>query len=287
MSNLDLLKSGKLREYTQKITKEYAITPNKSLGQNFVIDKELIDTLISTANLSDSDIVIEIGGGIGTLTFFLLQFSSKIFVYEIDPVLSSIIRKEFFDFRDQLKILNEDFLTHDIFKHTKIVSNLPYKISSPFIRKITQLNHQPAIISATFQTEFANHLCGTPGDSSYSKISVISSYFYEFQNIRKFSKKSFFPFPKVESSVVKGVKKEPPEEVKTPKFDQFLTNLFCRKHRKVRNNLHVYLKGKSKSVQIKMKSNIDHLEFSSHQPINLSPQEILNLYQEFRETCLI
>lgn len=282
MSNLNYLKERKLKEYTLKITKDYAITPNKLFGQNFVINMKLVDEVTSAANLTNSDIVVEVGGGIGTLTYFLLQSSSKVYVYEIDPILSSVILKEFYDYHDKLEIINDDFLTQNIVKHAKIVSNLPYNISSPFINKVIQLKEPPNVISATFQKEFANHLCGSPGESNYSKISVYSSYFYKF-NIRKdFSKQSFYPTPKVDSSVVFGEAKNPPKIVKTNDFNQFLTNLFCRKHKKVRNNLQVYLKGKGKSDKLKIKSKIDNLEHSSIQPVNLTPNEILNLYKEFR-----
>ncbi|MHA2305436.1 MAG: 16S rRNA (adenine(1518)-N(6)/adenine(1519)-N(6))-dimethyltransferase RsmA [Candidatus Hodarchaeales archaeon] len=255
---------------------------NKNHGQNFVVDKNLLNYLISIADLTTEDIVVEVGGGIGTVTFDLLKNCKKVYLYEIDPILSSIIVKVFNKYQDNLEVISGDFLTETIPKHHKLVSNLPYNISSPFMKKITEMEYRPNIISVTFQKEFADHLCAKPGDSEYSRISVHSSFFYKLEIIKTFSPSSFYPTPKVHSSLVRGCKLNPPDSVKEKDFSEFLTNLFCRKHKKVRNNLRVYSKALAREQRKDLMREIDKLEFKANQPVNLTPNEILSLFLEFK-----
>ncbi len=268
--------------YTKALIRRFAIKVKKDHGQNFVVNKNLVNKLISVADLKSADIVVEVGGGIGTVTFDLLKNCKKVFLYEIDPILSSIIVKVFNEYLEDLEIISGDFLVKDIPKHQKLVSNLPYNISSPFLKKITEIEYPPEIISITFQKEFADHLCAKPGDSGYSRISVHSSFFYKFDIIETFSPDSFFPPPKVQSCLVRGIKLEPPDSVKEKDFTEFLTNLFCRKHKKVRNNLRVYSKTLAREQRKDFMREVDGLEYKADQPINLTPREILYLFQEFR-----
>lgn len=282
MNLLYLLENGDIDGYTKALTRKFAIKVNKDHGQNFVVNKSLLNNLISAADLKSGDIVVEVGGGIGTVTFDLLKRCRKVFLYEIDPILSSIIVKVFNEYLKDLEVISGDFLTEEIPKHQKLVSNLPFNISSPFIKKITEMEYRPKIISVTFQKEFADHLCAKPGDSGYSRISVHSSFFYKFDIIETFSPDSFFPPPKVHSCLVRGIKLEPPDSVKEKDFTVFLTNLFCRKHKKVRNNLRVYSKTLAREQRKDFMREVDELEYKADQPINLTPNEILCLFQEFR-----
>ena len=139
MISLDLLKfltEGDLKKYTREIVLEYAITPKKGLSQNFVVKKALVDDILAIAEINRDDTIVEVGGGIGTLTFFLLANAGEVFSYEIDPLLSSILKKEFYTFKDRLKVISGDFLKENVIPTNKIISNLPYNISSPFIAKI-------------------------------------------------------------------------------------------------------------------------------------------------------
>ncbi|MHA1941653.1 MAG: 16S rRNA (adenine(1518)-N(6)/adenine(1519)-N(6))-dimethyltransferase RsmA [Candidatus Hodarchaeales archaeon] len=279
----DLLQNGNLKEYTRSIVREYALRPKKNYGQNFVTEKKLIDQIISLANIQDKDIIVEVGGGIGTLTYYLLNHSNQVITYEIDPLLASVLKKEFYIFENKLEVISGDFLTKDIVPHTKIVSNLPYAISSPFIWKITNLEIPPEVVVVTLQKEFANHLCAEPGTSDYSRLSVFASYFIKFEKKFDIPSDFFTPKPKVESSIVRGISIKPPDFVKEKDFFHFLTALFCRKHRRVRNNLHIYQKKLPKVQRKNFRDSLDRLEFASAQPVNLSPTQILSLYIEFQD----
>ncbi|MFX1285445.1 MAG: 16S rRNA (adenine(1518)-N(6)/adenine(1519)-N(6))-dimethyltransferase RsmA [Promethearchaeota archaeon] len=283
MSFFHLLEKGNLKKYTKSLIQNYAISPKKSWGQNFVIEKSVIDALLSEIALNQKDIIVEVGSGIGTLTYFLLQSCQKVFSYELDPILSTIIKKEFIDYNEKLEVISGDFLKLELPYHQKLISNLPYGISSPFIKKITQSKNRPDLIAVTLQSEFANHLCAKPGDPDYSRISVYSSFFYKFEILQTFPPHFFTPRPHVHSSLVHGTKLEPPEIIRNKDFFIFLTNLFCRKHKKVRNNLQIYAKHYPKELRRFFKRELDKLEYRSNHPASLSPNEILDLFEQFNE----
>ena len=286
MSHFHFLKEGNLRSYTQSILTDYAITPHKPYGQNFVIKKRLIEEILSSAQITDDETILEIGGGIGSLTYYLLEEAKDVITYEIDPILASVLKKEFFQFSNRLKIISNDFLKEEDIPQGKIVSNLPYSISSPVIWKISRMLHPPKDFVFTLQEEFANHLCAKVGSKDYSRLSVFSSYFYEIEKLKIFSSDYFFPKPKVSSCLVRGEYITPSDIVRKKSFFIFLTALFCRKNKKARNNLLIYQKKLDRRFRTKYRNLLDSLEFSQIQPIHLSPKEILEFYIGFRQIIL-
>ncbi|MFX1516032.1 MAG: 16S rRNA (adenine(1518)-N(6)/adenine(1519)-N(6))-dimethyltransferase RsmA [Promethearchaeota archaeon] len=286
MSFFHLLDKGNLKRYTETLIQNYAISPKKSKGQNFVINKSVVDSLLVEAKLEEKDTVVEVGCGIGTLTYFLLKKCQKVFSYELDPILSTIMRREFFNYSDKLEIRSGDFLKLQIPPHHKLISNLPYGISSPFIQKITEIENRPEIVTVTLQKEFANHLCAKSGDPNYSRISVFSSFYYKFEVVKTFPPHFFTPKPIVQSSLVRGIRLEPPKLTRDKDFYLFLTYLFCRKHKKVRNNLQVFAKDYPRNLRKKFRIELDKLEYRAYQPVNLSPNQILELFVEFNELML-
>ena len=276
-----MLDSGDLKSYTRSILSEYAVEPKKQYGQNYVIKKALINKILLAAQIDPNDIIVEVGGGIGTLTYYLVKNAKFVHSYEIDPLLTSILKKEFFTFSNQLEIIFGDFLKKKIVPHHKLVSNLPYAISSPFIWKLSNMDVPPELVVVTMQKEFAEHLCANPGSTNYSRLSVFSSYFFKFEKIEEFPPHFFFPRPRVTSCLVRGIKIDPPSIVKEKQFFLFLTSLFCRKHKKSRNNLLIYQKKISSSQRRNFRAKLDDIPLSSQQPINLTPDQILSLYSDF------
>jgi 16S rRNA (adenine1518-N6/adenine1519-N6)-dimethyltransferase len=275
-----------LKSYTQSIITDYAITPHKPYGQNFVVKKQLIEEILSSASIRDNETILEIGGGIGTLTYYLVQETNNVITYEIDPILASVLKKEFFSYNNRLKIISKDFLKEKDLPRGKIVSNLPYSISSPVIWKISRLLNPPKIIVLTLQEEFANHLCAEVGSKDYSRLSVYSSYFYEIEKISIIPSEYFFPEPKVSSCLVRGESIVPSDTVRKKSFFIFLTALFCRKNKKSRNNLLVYQKRFERRFRSKYRNLVDSLEFSQIHPIHLSPKEILAFYIDYRQMMI-
>lgn len=287
MTLLNFLESGDLRHFVKEISDKYALRTRRSIGQHFMVNKGLIEILITNSELKPNDIIIEIGTGIGILTYFLLKNCKKLYTYEIDPLFASLVRKEFIEFDKKLDIISKDFLNAELPFHNKIISNLPYNISSPFFHKISMLEQSPEIIVVTLQREFAKHLCAAPATSNYSKISVYPSYFFNFRTIiEDISPNSFYPPPKVYSTIVRGDRRQPPNVVKTADFINFLNHLFCRKHKKVKNNLKPYLKEKFSFEWKDYFSRLEELENMEKQPINLNRDEIFLVYNDIKRNIL-
>jgi ribosomal RNA small subunit methyltransferase A len=286
MIRLDLLtflEEGDLKKYTREVILEYAISPKKNFSQNFVVKKALIDEILKISEIKTEDSIVEVGGGIGTLTYFLLTKAREVVSYEIDPLLSSILKKEFYKFKDKLTVISGDFLKEEVVPAKKIISNLPYSISSPFISKVTNFEVPPSLIVVTVQEEFANHLCAKTGSSNYSRLSVYSSYFFNFEKIKKFTPEFFYPKPKVSSYIVKGIPVRSPGIVREEGFFPFLTALFSRKHRKSRNNFGIYKKKLIRQDRHKFQNLLDTIDNSSKQPIKLTPDAIIDFYVDFQQ----
>ena len=272
-----------MKNYTQSILTDYAITPHKPHGQNFVVKKELVEKILLSAQIKDNETIVEIGGGIGTLTYYLLQKANNVITYEIDPILASVLKKEFFSYNKRLKVISGDFLKKKDIPKGKIVSNLPYSISSPVIWKISNLLNPPKVVVLTLQEEFASHLCAEVSTKEYSRLSVFSSYFYKFEKITTFSSDYFFPKPQVSSCLVRGVLIDSSDIVREKSFFVFLTALFCRKNKKARNNLMVYQKKLDSRFRVKYRNLLDSLELSQKKTIHISPNEIVAFYLDYRQ----
>ena len=187
-----------LRHFSEK----YGIRLKKSLGQNFLVDKNIIRKEAELAEIKPDDTVLEIGPGVGFLTGELLKRAKKVIAIEMDKQLAEILKKEFSEKIEKgcLEIICDDALAVDFPDFDKCVSNIPYEISSKIILKLGKYK-RPAIL--IIQKEFAARLVASPGEGEYSKISVMSQYYFHTELLHTVSKKSFFPSPKVDSAIVR------------------------------------------------------------------------------------
>jgi 16S rRNA (adenine1518-N6/adenine1519-N6)-dimethyltransferase len=159
-----------LYEETKYILKKYNITANKSLGQNFLINEEVIEKTIAKGNISKEDLVIEIGPGLGTLTKPLLELAGKVICIELDKKMLEIL-KDRFSMYENLEIINDDVLKVDLkgiikkenIKNVKVVANLPYYITTPIIMKLLEDRLEIEEIVVMVQKEVADRLCAKPG----------------------------------------------------------------------------------------------------------------------------
>lgn len=207
---------------TKFLMKKYGITANKKLGQNFLIDDTVIETIADTAELSKEDLVIEIGPGLGTLTAKLLEKAGKVICIELDDRMISIL-KERFALYDNFEIINEDVLKVDLkelikqnqAKSVKIVANLPYYITTPIIMRLLEDKLEIDSITVMIQKEVAQRLSAIPGQKNAGAITYTVYYYAEAQEVLKVPNTSFIPEPEVESEVIKLIlRKEPPIKVK-------------------------------------------------------------------------
>ena len=212
-------------EETKYILKKYGITANKSLGQNFLINQEVIDSIIEKAEISKKDLVIEIGPGLGTLTKELLDKSGKVVAIELDNRMIEILIDRF-KLYDNFELINEDVLKVDLnkiikeglksgFKSAKIVANLPYYITTPIIMKLLEENLEIESITVMIQKEVADRLIEVPGGKNTGAITYAIYYYAESEEVLKVAPDSFIPEPSVESKVIKlNIRKEKPVQVK-------------------------------------------------------------------------
>lgn len=198
---------------TKFILNKYGIHANKSLGQNFLINNEVVSTIIESANISNKDLVIEIGPGLGTLTSRLLEKAGKVICVELDDRMISILEDRFklynnFELihNDVLKVdLNkiiEENLENSNLKTAKIVANLPYYITTPIIMKLLEEKLNIETITVMIQKEVADRLVALPGTKNAGAITYSVYYYADAIKIIDVEKNSFIPEPNVTSTVI-------------------------------------------------------------------------------------
>jgi 16S rRNA (adenine1518-N6/adenine1519-N6)-dimethyltransferase len=199
-----------LLEKTKEICKLYDIWPSRSKGQNFLISEEVYDEIINAADLSKNDTVLEVGPGLGFLTAKLAKAAGKVLAVELDDKLAAYLRDAISNGEtENVEILNENILDIN-FKNTKyqilnikykIVANLPYNITSVFLRKFLTSENKPESMVLMLQKEVAERICAKPGDMSLLALSV--QFYADPEIVAYVPKENFWPMPAVDSAVIK------------------------------------------------------------------------------------
>lgn len=199
---------------TMFILKKYNISANKSLGQNFLINEEVVNNIVSSADIKENDMVIEIGPGLGTLTNELLKNAKKVVAVELDTRMIKILNDRF-SLYDNFEVINEDILKVDLkeliqrnkkendIENVKIVANLPYYITTPIIMKLLEERLDIESITVMIQKEVAERIIATPGEKLTGAITYSVYYYAESEKVMLVPNTSFIPEPEVESEVIK------------------------------------------------------------------------------------
>lgn len=221
------------------------LKPKKSLGQNFLIDKNIQRKIIDACKLKASDIVLEIGAGRGELTAFLVDKVNKIYALEIDFSLYQVLRDRFRDYAN-IDIINRDILKFNLRKEfskyknkIKIIGNIPYYITTPILGHLLKFRHKIDTIFITLQKEFAKRMIAKPGTKDYGAFSCFIQYYAQAQIIFFIKKNCFSPRPKVDSCFVQlEIRQKPPVKIKDEKLLFKIIRLAFNKRRKtLRNSL--------------------------------------------------
>ncbi len=233
-------------EETMFILKKYNILANKSLGQNFLIDDEVIESIVETANIKKEDTIIEIGPGLGTLTNKLLEKAKKVIAIELDKRMVNILNDRF-SLYNNFEIINEDVLKVDLrnmikeqnAENVKIVANLPYYITTPIIMKLLEDRLNIQSITVMIQKEVAKRLTATPGDKLSGAITYAINYYCEPQEVLIVPNSSFIPKPEVESEVINlKLRKAHPVELTNEKlFFKLIKLAFMQRRKTLINGL--------------------------------------------------
>lgn len=215
----------------KKTLEKHGLKPSKYSDQHFLLDEKVLEREVESTKINENDTVLEIGAGIGNLTEKLVKKAKKVIAIEREEQFCKILLEKNFP---NLTVIQGDVLRARFPKFNKIVSNLPYGISSPITFKILEYEWDLAVL--TYQKEFAERFVAKPGDSNYSRLSVAVQYYSEPEILKIVPKSKFYPEPEVDSSVVRLRQKR----VKTNK-NQFFWNLvracFRHKNKKVKNAL--------------------------------------------------
>lgn len=206
---------------TKFIMNQYNIKAKKSFGQNFLINEEVIYSIVENSQIEKEDLVIEIGPGLGTLTKYLLEKAKKVICIELDEKMIGILEDRFSLYQN-FELLNQDILKVDLrklieneqkdtkIKNVKIVANLPYYITTPIIMKLLEERLPLESITVMIQKEVADRLIAIPGEKETGSITYSVHYYAETEGILEVPKNSFIPEPEVTSKVIKlNIRKEP------------------------------------------------------------------------------
>ena len=201
------------------------------LGQNFLNDKKIAQREVEYANIESYDTVLEIGPGKGILTKILAEKAKKIYAIEIDKKLINFLEKIV---PKNVELIHANAVKFDFNKifFNKIVSNLPFQISSPITFKLLEFDFEEAIM--IYQKDFADRMIALPGDKNYSNLTVNLYYKAYCEILEIVSKNSFKPKPKVDACIVRIIPlKKPPFEVQDEKFFLNLSRLLFNNKRKM------------------------------------------------------
>ena len=212
--------------------------PKKSLGQNFLTDKNIIDIIVNKGNINQNDTILEIGPGTGNLTEkILFQKPLRLYAIEKDKFLAKKLREKF---NKKINLINDDVLSIDekIFSCNSIVvfGNLPYNISTQILIKWIRLNNLNKIFKKfilMFQKEVAERIIANTNNKKYGRLSILTSWKMNVKKLLEVSPSSFYPIPKVKSTVLLLEPKNDFFKIKNPKNLEHITNIFFNQRRKM------------------------------------------------------
>lgn len=239
-----------LYQETKFIMNKYNITANKSLGQNFLISEDAVDSIVASAEITKQDLIIEIGPGLGTLTQRLIEKAGKVVCVELDTRMVNIITERFALY-DNIEIINEDVLKVNLqeliqtqkqqynLTSAKVVANLPYYITTPIIMKLLEDKLDIQSITIMIQKEVAQRLVAKPGDNLSGAITYGIHYYTEPESITEVPHDAFIPAPEVDSQVIKlNIRKNPPVQVEDEtKLFQIIKQAFMQRRKTLTNAL--------------------------------------------------
>jgi 16S rRNA (adenine1518-N6/adenine1519-N6)-dimethyltransferase len=269
-----------LLEETKLILRRHGFKPKRSAGQNFLIDEEVLERQVGYADIKMDEVVLEVGAGIGNLTRYLVERAGRVIAVEKDPILVRILGKRLRGW-ENLELLQGDVLKLRLPSYDKVVSNIPYSISSPLTFKFFRAGFKKAVI--TYQREFAERMVASPGSRSYSRLSVATYYYADAAILELISPGAFYPEPEVSSAMVELAPKKPPFDVPEELFLEVLKALFTHRGKTVRSAfLHSALLSRNKAERRKILERLDETLLGKR-VFDLKPREIASLTKALEE----
>lgn len=249
------------KSLTQRILKKHNFTFKKSLGQNFLIEPNILEKIVEKAEIDETTGVIEIGPGIGSLTQKLAEHARKVVGIEIDQRLIPILHETLAEYEnikiihaDALKVSLKDIIANEFkdFSKIKVVANLPYYVTSPIVIKLLEEKLQLDSITVMIQKEVAERISAKPGKKAYGSLTLLVEYFAEANIVLHVPNTVFIPRPNVDSAILQlKVREKSPVIVSDEDFMfKVIKASFAQRRKTLYNNLVNNLVGKEKKEEL-------------------------------------
>lgn len=239
---MNLFQPSELLKFLESIGQK----PTKRLSQNFLIDGNILKKIVDSANISEGDLVIEIGPGPGVLTEALLKKGAKVIAIEKDSGFAKALRRleekpgtlDVFE-EDVLKFPLKEILRKNLKENqkAKVISNLPYHLTSPIFSMILPLHEYIETVIVMIQKEVAERITSKEGSKAYSSFSIFCQFYSYPKLLFSVSPGCFFPKPKVVSAVIECKLKAPAELINESLFFEFIKTLFCMRRKMICTSL--------------------------------------------------
>jgi len=234
---------------TLAILKRHNFSFKKKFGQNFLVDHNTLESIVTLSGITDKTLVLEIGPGIGALTQYIAEKAKKVIAFEIDKSLEPLLFETLEGF-DNVEVIFEDFLNADFesviakeeYEDIYVIANLPYYITTPIITRIIESNVKFNSMVMMMQKEVAQRFSANKSTKDFNSLSVFIQYHTDAKIILNVSKNVFIPKPNVDSAVIKLTRLEEPR-VKVEnqsEFFKFVRECFKMKRKTLRNNLKTF-----------------------------------------------
>lgn len=275
--------------YLAEILKKFNFSFSKSLGQNFLIDGNIVKNIVEKSGITDEDIVLEIGPGFGTLTEELALNAKKVISIEKDNRLMEVLDYTLQNY-DNVKIINEDFLKIDLEKifieeaegqKLKVVANLPYYITTPILERIIENKNYFSTVSVMVQEEVARRVVASPNNKDYGSLTLYLEYNCEKEILMKVPRTVFMPSPKVDSAILYLKLVHRDLDVDEDYLFKFIRSGFTKRRKNIMNSLS---KGFVNISKEELKEILSSLELSGNlRAENLSLQDYINITKKYTE----
>jgi len=272
-----------MRERLFSLISKYNLKANSNLGQNFLVVPDIIERNVERAELSERDVVLEVGPGLGVLTDALSRHAGKVYAIEKDSHLVEILRKEYA--WPNVEIIEGDALKVDFPEFHKIVSNLPYQISSPITFRFLKYDFERAVL--IYQLEFAQRMVAEPGDKNYSRLSLMVRAKAHAELVERIGRGAFWPRPKVDSAVI--VLEPKPRKEQVDLNEDLVRALFQHRRSTVVAALKKshHMLGLTKDEFKKFKPLIERVPHNNKRVFHLSVEDIKDIEEFLRNEGLI
>ncbi len=263
---------------------EHGIIPKKGWGQHFLVDRNILNKVVETAEINGKDVVLEVGPGLGEMTLALAKKARRVIAVEIDPQMISILEEKVTECSN-VEVIKGDILEvdfHECFGHeknpVKVVANLPYQISTPLLFRFIEARQHFSTLTLMLQKEVAERMAAPPGGKDYGPLSVFTQLVSDLSVRFLVKPNAFFPPPKVESAVIHMTwREEPLVKIRDEEwFKKIVKGCFGYRRKTLRNALKHSDLSLPKDIEPRMKKiGID----PQRRPETLSIQEFASLVE--------